>query len=115
PAQIEYSSVYLLEGDLDQQQVQQLAEELLADPVTEQATIGATPPRASALIEVHPLPGVMDPDAEAVKLAIKSMLGVDVDVRTGWRYDMHGTDEQTARTIAERALANTVIHAIHER
>src|SRR5436190_6407036 len=114
PRSIESASVYLLEGALDDQQIAQLAEELLADPVLEQATIGAAPPRAKALIEVHPLPGVMDPDAEAVKLAIKSMLGVDIDVRTGRRYDMHGVDHTTAREIAERVLANTVIHAIHE-
>ena len=115
PRQIDSASIYLLEGELNQSQVDQLAQELLADPVTEQATIGARPPKAGALIEVHPLPGVMDPDADAVKLAIKSLLGADVEVRTGRRYDMHETDPDTARTIAERCLANTVIHAIHQQ
>lgn len=115
PQKVEYSSVYLLEGDLNEQQVRKVAEELLADPVTEQATLGATPAKASALIEVHPLPGVMDPDADAVRQAIKVMLGTDVQVRTGRRYDMHDIDPATAKQIAERALANTVIHAIHQQ
>src|SRR4051812_16206908 len=114
PQQISSASVYLLEGELDESQLQQLADELLADPVTEIATIGLSSPKANALIEVQPLPGVMDPDAEAVQAAIKSMLGVDVDVRTGRRYDFEGVNQPTARTIAERILANTVIHAIHE-
>ena len=57
----------------------------------------------------------MDPDAEAVRIAIHSMLGVDVDVRTGRRYDVHGATPAGAREIAERLLANTVIHAIHDR
>src|SRR5688572_16562338 len=114
PQRIDAANVYLLEGALDQRQLQRLADELLADPVTEQAVIGASESKASALIEVHPLPGVMDPDAEAVKLAIKSLLGVDVDVRTGRRFDMHETDPQTARQIAQRVLANTVIHAIYD-
>src|SRR5688572_25952876 len=41
PDRIEAASVYLLEGELDDDQVQQVATELLADPVTEAATIGA--------------------------------------------------------------------------
>jgi phosphoribosylformylglycinamidine synthase subunit PurSL len=114
PTQIEAANIYLLEGDLDRDQVEQLANELLADSVTETATIGAAPSKAGTMIEVHPLPGVMDPDADAVKLAIKSMLGVDVDVRTGRRFDMHGTTPDSARQIAEQSLANTVIHAIHD-
>jgi phosphoribosylformylglycinamidine synthase II len=115
PQHVTSANVYLLEGELDQMQVRELADDLLADPVTEEAVIGSSPVKASAVIEVHPLPGVMDPDAEAVQLAIKAMLGRDVSVRTGRRYDMECTDRATARTIAERLLANTVIHAIHEQ
>src|SRR5688572_14753479 len=63
PTQIEAANIYLLEGDLDREQVELVASELLADPVTEAATIGAAPSKAGAMIEVHPLPGVMDPDA----------------------------------------------------
>ena len=114
PNRIDSTSVYLLEGELEEAQVLQLAEELLADPVTEHATLGATRPHASALVEVHPLPGVMDPDAQAVQQAINAMLGTDVQVRTGRRYDMHGVDTAAARSIAERSLANSVIHAIHD-
>ena len=115
PRKIESANVYLLEGELDQQQVQQLAEELLADPVSETPIVGASKPKANSVIEVHPLPGVMDPDADAVKLAIKAMLGIDVEVRTGKRYDIEGVDSKTAHEIAERTLANTVIHAIHDQ
>jgi phosphoribosylformylglycinamidine synthase II len=115
PTRIDSASVYLLEGELDQQQVAQVADELLADAVTEQAVIGALPPKATALIEVHPLPGVMDPDAESVEQAIRAMLGLGVSVRTGRRFDMHGTNSATARQIAERILANTVIHAVYEQ
>ncbi|MDY7110477.1 MAG: AIR synthase-related protein, partial [Planctomycetota bacterium] len=86
----------------------------LADPVTEEASIGSATPRGDALIEVHPLPGVMDPDAEPVELAIRTMLGVDARARTGRRYDLHGVDTAAARVIAERTFANPVIHAIHE-
>ncbi|MHC4416793.1 MAG: phosphoribosylformylglycinamidine synthase subunit PurS, partial [Planctomycetota bacterium] len=114
PSRIETAAVYLIEGHLSAQQIEHLADTLLADPVMEIATIGAAPAAADALIEVHPLPGVMDPDAEAVESAIRAMLGVDVRVRTARRYDMHGVDGATARRVAEGSLANPVIHAIRE-
>ncbi len=115
PRRIETAAVYLIEGELSPAQLRLIAEELLADPVTEVAIMGASPPRGDALIEVHPLPGVMDPDAEAVQAAIAALAGADVEVRTARRYDLFGTDQSAARRAAERGLANPVIHAIHER
>jgi len=115
PRQIDCAGVYLIQADLDEPQVHRIASELLADPVTEEAVIGSAAGRGDALIEVHPLPGVMDPDAEPVELAIRTMLGVEATVRTGRRYDLHGTDAAAARAIAERSLANPVIHAIHDK
>ncbi len=114
PSRIDAAAIYLIQGELGDEQVRRLAEELLAEPVTESATIGARAPAADALIEVHPLPGVMDPDAEAVESAVRAMLGVSVRVRTARRYDMHGTDADTARRVAEGSLANPVIHAIYD-
>jgi phosphoribosylformylglycinamidine synthase len=110
---INSAAVYLICGRLSDAQVARLAEELLADPVTESATIGASRVRADSLVEVHPLPGVMDPAAEAVELAVKSMMGTDVQVRTGRRYDFHSLSENDSLEFARRCLANTLIHAIH--
>ena len=115
PTRVETAAVYLIEGGLAEEQIHRLADELFADPLTETATIGAAPTDADALVEVHPLPGVMDPDAEAVELAIRAMLGERVRVSTGRRYDLWGTDPATARLVAERSLANPVIHAIHDQ
>lgn len=114
PSRVDATSVYLIQGDLDEFQIKRLAEEFLADPVTEESVIGTAPARGEALIEIHPLPGVMDPDAEAVRYAIKVILERDVEVRTGRRYDMYATSRESARQIAQCRLANTVIHAIHE-
>lgn len=113
PAKIETASVYLIEGDLDESLVQRVAIELLSHPVTDEVTIGASPPRCEAMIEVHPLPGVMDPDASAVEAAIESMTGHTVTVRTGKRYDMFGIDEDTGVRIASACLANPLIHDVH--
>jgi phosphoribosylformylglycinamidine synthase len=105
--------VYLIEGDLDDTTVQRIATGLLSHPVTDEVVIGASPPRSKAMIEVHPLPGVMDPDADAVETAIETMTGQVVRVRTGQRYDMHGIDEDLGVRIASACLANPLIHDVH--
>ncbi len=121
PKRIDHASVYLLEGDLSHDEVARVAEELLADCVTQAAEIHVSESAAKAkvapgvaVIEVHPLAGVTDPAAESVQLAIVAMLGKTVEVRTGDRYDLHGVDGKIAKAIAERLLANTVIQAIHD-
>jgi phosphoribosylformylglycinamidine synthase II len=113
PTRVDHASVYLIEADLSESQVRRIAAELLADPVTQRSTVGVEPRRAGAYIEVQPLPGVMDPAAEAVEHAIRALLNVEARVRTGDRYEFEGVDQPTARLIAERTLGNTVIHAIH--
>jgi phosphoribosylformylglycinamidine synthase len=115
PRTVATAQVFLVEGDLNEASLHRLANELLCDPVTESMTIGASPMRSDAIVEVHPLPGVMDPAAQAVERAVEHLLGTPVAVRTGVRYDMHGVTSNQARTVAERCLANTVIHGIHER
>ncbi len=116
PSAAQHASVYLLEGDLSEGQVRRIADELLADPVTQVAELqarGTVRPRLDALIEVHPLPGVTDPAAESVEAAVRAMFGTAVTVRTGDRYDLGGVQQSDAATIGEKALANAVIHGIH--
>jgi len=113
-SRIDHAAVYLIEGALATAELAKIADELLADPVLQQVTVGAaTAPAGAAVIEVHPLPGVTDPAAASTRVAIAAMLGVDVQVRTGHRWDFHGIDADEAERIAARLLANPVIHAIH--
>ena len=80
PEHVEVASVYLLEGDLDQPAIDRLIEDLLCDPVTETAVVGIAPV-AGTVIEVHPRPGVTDPEAEAVEFAAQRLLGSSPNVR----------------------------------
>jgi phosphoribosylformylglycinamidine synthase len=108
------SQVYLIEAALSAAQVRTVGEQLLADPVTEQFRLGASPATPNAqLVEVHPLPGVMDPVAQSVQTAIRELVGVEARVSTGWRYDLAGIDGAHADTLASRLLANPVIQRIH--
>jgi phosphoribosylformylglycinamidine synthase II len=102
--------LFFLAGDLSADEVQRVARELLADPVTEIFSIGASDAGQAGVIEVHLQPGVMDPVAASAVNAIRDM-GVDIKaVCTGRRYELAGdvSDEQR-QTIATKLLANAVI------
>ncbi len=112
PTHIDGAMVYLIAGSLDDARIQRIADELLTDPVTQYAVVGVSPQPDASTVEVHPLPGVMDPDAAPIALAVDAMLGIDVQVTTGRRYDMQGIDQRHAVELAERCLANRVIQQI---
>ncbi|MBG80909.1 MAG: phosphoribosylformylglycinamidine synthase subunit PurL [Phycisphaerae bacterium] len=114
PSGIHCARVYLLDGELSESELATVQRDLLGNPVTEEAVIGAREPGASSVIEVHPLPGVTDPDADAVELALSTLLGRSISVRTGIRYDMDGVDSKAAAGLAESCFANTLIHHVHE-
>ncbi len=105
--------VYLIAADLTDTQIDLVARRLLADPVIESAHLGSAAPEPdAAIIEVHPLPGVMDPAADSVVAAIADLLGIECEVATGWRYDLVGLSAAQADLLARSALANPVIHRI---
>ncbi len=118
--------VYLLQSDpsepLSASQVERVRHALLADPVVERSRVGALPVvggggggKATQVVEVHPLPGVMDPVAQSVQGAIKELLGLrnPPRVSTGWRYDLDGATPEQAVQLANRLLANPVIQRVH--
>jgi phosphoribosylformylglycinamidine synthase II len=104
--------IFLIDSDADTKQIRRIADELLADPIVEQAEL--TQPANSHRIEIHLKPGVMDPVAASTEMAIRDM-GIDVkEVRTGRAYVMQKSiDRAELERIASRVLANGVIESIH--
>jgi phosphoribosylformylglycinamidine synthase subunit PurSL len=120
------SRVFLIESALPADAVDRITAELLTDPVNQASVRGSSPSSDhNVLIEVHYQPGVMDPVAQSTQDAICEMLAISADqiqVRTGFRYDLHfaGADyakaaQAHARAFAQRFLANTVIQHIYEK
>ncbi len=109
--------IYLIEAPIDEAAAATLGSTLLADAVVNAWTPGVEPTNPKAVtVEVHPLPGVMDPTAHSVRDAAAELLSIDPDtigVSTGWRYDLTGQDATKAAEIATRLLANPVVNAIH--
>jgi len=106
--------VYLVEAALTVEQSERLLSALLVDPIQEVGLRGASPPEPGVeLVEVHPLPGVMDPVAQTVSAAIHELIGVEARVLTGSRYDIRGANAEEVRLLATRLLANPVVHSVH--
>jgi phosphoribosylformylglycinamidine synthase len=108
--------IYLIQADLDDASAHRIAAELLADPINQRFTLGSSPiAPGSSLIEVHYLPGVMDPVAQSTQDAIAEMLPAlgPVQVRTGFRYDLHNASPDEAADIARRLLCNAVVQSYH--
>ena len=108
------AKVYLLEGELTEDQRQAIASALLVNPVTEKLRNGQPDAERAVTLEVHPLPGVMDPAAQSVEEAIQELLGVSVQASTGVRYDLVGLEADSARSLASRLLFNPVVQALHQ-
>lgn len=114
PESVRTARVYLIEGDLTDDHLRAIQERLLTDPVVEISRRGTKDTdQGTTIIEVHPLPGVMDPAAQSVQEAIRDLVGVECTVSTGRRYELRGIDSASAEALARRLLANPVIHRIH--
>jgi phosphoribosylformylglycinamidine synthase len=110
------SQLYHLTGKLSDEQINQLLQQLLVDPVVQQATISTgtdahqnTP--TGHIVDVFFHAGVTDTLAESV-IAGARMLGIDglEHVETGHRYILDDRlSEQDAHTIAKALLFNPVI------
>ncbi len=109
-----YQVYYLLSDDLDRGTVWRIAEELLADPVTQEYRIDAQfdPPQGEVWsIEIAYKPGVMDPVEESARKAIcdLSVAGVQA-VKTSRRYLFEGRLGPAEQDlIVDKVLANKVI------
>jgi len=118
PSKVRVTRVYLVRGGFNEAALERIGRDLLTNPVLEEWSLGAAPVAEGArLIEVHPLPGVMDPAAQTVVESIHTLSEVGaqgaVEASTGWRYEFEGVTASEADRLARRLLANTVIHAVH--
>jgi phosphoribosylformylglycinamidine synthase II len=117
--------IFLIDTDTDAASLRRAANELLADPLEEEAELvdtsateetknGAADGADVSRIEIHLKPGVMDPVAASTELALRAM-GVPVrEVRTGRAYLLTGGVSRAAlEQIAQRVLANGVIESVH--
>ena len=117
---------WLIEGNFDQTTIEQLAQRLLTDPVTEVCRVAAVdapelltaPPGTAAgdflVFHVLPKPGVTDPAAESAREAM-TLLGIEAlavrSLRKYWLPEAAVTAAQ-AEQLAWKRLASDAIHDV---
>jgi phosphoribosylformylglycinamidine synthase II len=112
------SSVYLLEGQLNEKELLAVCRELLTDPIVEEfSTVSSPPPAGACLVEVAYNPGVMDPVEESVKKGIRDLgIGTVTAVRTAKKYLLWGEiGGDTLDSICDKLLVNSVVQHIVAR
>jgi phosphoribosylformylglycinamidine synthase II len=118
--QVRVSNIYLLEGELSQEELSIICRELLADPVIEEYSTGDTSLIAIAgahAVEVAYNPGVMDPVEESVKKGIRDLGITTVEsVKTAKRYYLSGKlSPGDIELISSKLLVNSVIQHVVTR
>jgi phosphoribosylformylglycinamidine synthase len=115
---VRVSSIYLLEGKLDEKELLAICRELLTDPIVEDYSSDDSPvPEGARLVEVAYNPGVMDPVEDSVKKGIRD-LGITTvtAVRTAKKYLFWGDfSDDTLRSICDKLLVNSIVQHIVAR
>jgi phosphoribosylformylglycinamidine synthase len=125
---VESARGYLIQGDLDEAQVTQIASGLLSDRVVERTVVAPVgdvalieptciPTGVQYLIHVLPKPGVMDPVAQSTLQAISDFdqgdLGTRAEaVRTLKKYWVGGLPDDRLELLCTKVLANDAIEQV---
>lgn len=110
---------FLIQGSLTQAQAEEIANRLLVEPVVEFSvvakvgsdTLSEIPSDFDQLVNVLPLPGVTDPQAESTLLAIKNLGYPVAIVRTVKRYWISKLDQTSLETLTKKLLCNESIES----
>lgn len=117
--EVRVSSVYEISGKFGASQINQIARELLADPITQEYRVEKSTPSPAFLIgphhriEVWLKPTVSDPVGESTQAAITALgLPEPVRVRTGLAYHLIGRlSKGQVETVLNKLVSNPVIHS----
>ena len=120
-SKIKCEDLYFIDGELDNDSIQQIANQLLCDPVTQTFNVeitkqieqkAANTTHHQSVVEVALLPGVTDPVAEQI-VRVSRMLDIkNVErVATGKRFTIESDaiEDIPLETLAKRLLYNPVI------
>jgi len=114
---VRYVRVFVVEGDLEPEEIERIASQLLADPVVDQYAIDGPvlddTCRDLEIVQVVRKPGVMDPVEASTLKGIADMGLAASAVRTARKYYLYlSLSEDDARRIGEEVLANDIIEHI---
>lgn len=115
---VRVGQAYEILGDVDETGVRRLADRLLADPVTQEASVfpadHVARPQGGRLAEIWLKKGVSDPVADTVRLAAADLgvKGLD-SVRSGQVFDFMGDPTPKAiKQFCEEHLMNALVQSV---
>ena len=113
---VRVSDVYLFEGDISDGDINRIAEELLADFVTQEYFIDAAPGDEGHIIEVTYNHGVMDPVEGSIYKALKDMGITSVTAaKTMKRYVIsRDITDSDINLITDKLLVNKIVQHVAE-
>lgn len=110
--------VYLIEGNISEDQIRTISRELLADQVTQdyhytQDLFPSAAPDNGSVIEIAYHPGVMDPVEESTLKGIRDLGFESAAVRTARQYHFTGRlPSKDMNVIVEKVLSNKLIQHV---
>jgi len=113
---------FLVQGTITKQQAEEIAVRLLVEPVVEHCVVAKVgsdelskiPDGFERLINVMPLPGVTDPQAESALQAIQDLNYSVTAVRTIKKYWISALDDASRQTLTQKLLCNDSIECTVE-
>jgi phosphoribosylformylglycinamidine synthase II len=119
---VRVSDVYLLDGQLDEEDMGKIGRELLADPVVEEFYCGEGPLSSTQgtdahVVEVAYNPGVADPVVGSVIKAIRDLgIATITSVKTARKYSLRGDlSEDVLQSICNKLLVNNLVQHVVTR
>jgi len=112
-SQVASAQLYKVLGKLSEEDRSRITNDLLCDPILNEAREGTAPGKSKAMvIDVWYKAGVTDAVGDSVRKGITDLGIRDVqDVRTGMRYHLQGvTQRAVAEKIALALLVNPLVH-----
>jgi phosphoribosylformylglycinamidine synthase II len=115
---VRVSHVYVLEGELNEDEMARIGRELLADPVVEDfywekksSDLSGTDAR---VVEVAYNPGVADPVAASVARAIRDLgISTVTSVKTARKYSLWGDlSEEVLQSVSDKLLFNRLVQHV---
>jgi phosphoribosylformylglycinamidine (FGAM) synthase PurS component len=115
---VRVGQVYELQGEMDQEAAQLLAERLLTDPVTQESAVFPADrvirPKGERLAEIWLKGGVSDPVADTVLLGVRDVgvTGLET-VRSGQVFEFQGDVlPRDVQRFCEEHLMNTLVQTV---